>query len=339
MPKSPSTRSTGAGRLIKPGLGWSERFLGGSEAYERAYILQAMEDIQEVQRRNKQASGAKRFARAFHAKTLAGTTNASFHVMDDIPTWLQVGWLRPGNIRSARVRFSNASGMIRSDKKKDLRGIAVDVDTEYGAHHFLATNGIVSHARDVLQFIEFAKAMSGSKALILPRLIANVGLFEAVRMFRTVIGQASKPIESLATETYFSRSPFAFGDYALKFQFVPNDNRPLARKEDSDEFLSEDLIGQLLLGSVVFDFQVQLFDSEATTPIEDGSVQWSTTPFTIGRLILPPQNLLGDSNWKSIVEAIEYNPWTVPEGFRPLGSLNRGRRCVYPSSADFRLGR
>ena len=323
--------------ILRPGLGWQERYLGGSEAAEAAFIEEAMLDIQEVQRRNRKKAGVDAFARAFHAKILAGITNAEFHVQSGIDRDLATGYLVPGASYETGVRFSNASGVIQPDTKNDLRGIALDIATKFGAQHYLATNGKASHARDAKQFIAFALAMSGSKFLILPRLIHNVGLFETVRMFRTVIGQVKRPITSLTTESYFSRSGYAFGDLAARWQISPNSSAS-ANVARGDHWLTEDLAVRLALADVIFDFQVQYFESEETTPIEDGSVEWHTPLTTIAKVYIPKQDLLGDEGRAALelIEKREFNPWTTTVGFRPLGSLNRARRLVYKASQALR---
>lgn len=324
----------------RPGLGWEERFIGGSPEAEADFISRAMDDIHVVQRRNKKAGGAKSEARAFHAKIHAGIDNAEFVVMDDVPYELQGGILVPGNRYPTDVRLSNASGKIQPDTKGDLRGLAARVHTHLGPQDFLGTNGAGSHARNAVQFIEFAKAMSGSKALIVPRLLWNIGLGETIRMFKTLGSQTKRPCTSLCTESYFSRSPFAFGDFAMKFQFTPNRSADV-KLAPSDGFLRDDLVERVKLAPVVFDYQLQYFLNEKDTPIEDGSVIWSSDLFTVAQLVIPQQDLLSAIALTAhqAVEDLEYSPWTTTKGIRPLGSLNRARRSVYPASVSLRKGR
>lgn len=322
------------------GTGWQERFLDGSAEAEARFIQKAMDEIRVVQANNKQASSAAEFKRAFHAKIQAGIENAQFRVLDSIPSELAVGFLKPGKSYRCALRFSNAAGSVKSDRSKDLRGLALRINTPSGeAHDLLATNGSASHARDARQFIAFARASSGSKLLLLPRLIWRVGFLETLRMFRTVISQVSRRITSLSTETYFSRSAYAFGDCAVRFQFAPAGSVPVA-VADRDDYLRVDLVERLKRGPLVFNFQVQLFADESKTPIEDGSREWTTPLVTIAQLVIPQQDLDSKEAAESqrTVEDFEFNPWNVSEGFRPLGSLNRARRLVYKASVCRRKG-
>lgn len=333
-------------RIVLPnpraGLGWVERFLGGSAASEAEFIEQAVQDIHVVQKRNKKKGGAKGYDRAFHAKIHAGLVNCELVVADNIPVELEGGFLRAGARYPARVRLSNASGTIQPDTGKDLRGLAAEVDTADGVQHFLGTNGSASHARNARQFIEFAKAMSGSKLLILPRLIWNIGIRETVRMFKTVIGQTKRKVESLATESYFSRSAYAFGPRAVRFQFTPAAGAHAAKGIDRTrpDFLREDIVELLKHGTVVFDLQVQLFTDEEHTPIEDGSVEWDSPLITIAQLVLHQQDLSTGlaQEAQDTVQSIEFNPWKTTAQVRPLGSLNRARKPVYWASVALRKG-
>lgn len=332
-------RSKPSTTAAQPGLGWSEIYIGGSTPSEEEFIVQAMRDINEVQKRNKASGHSQSYGRAFHAKIQAGIANASFVVSENLPAQLRVGFLQPGKSYRAAVRLSSASGVVKPDTAKDLRGLAMRVycDGDKGID-FLGTNGSASHARDARQFIDFAKAGSGSKFLMLPRLLWHVGFFETVRMMKTVIRQTARKVKSLSTETYFSRSPYAFGDYAVKFQLTPSSSAD-ANFEPSDSYLRDDIVERLKKGPVVFDFQVQYFLDEGSTPIEDGSVEWSSSPLiTIAQLVIPQQDLstAQAAADQKAVESLEFNPWNTTAGFRPLGSLNRARRLVYQASVALR---
>lgn len=323
----------------EPGLGWHEQYIDGTQAAEAEFVQQAMQDIHTIQSRNKESAQATTHMRAFHAKIQGGIENAEFRILDSIPDELRVSFLQPGKSYKTSVRFSNASGKVQADTAKDLRGIALRVTTASGEQDFLATNGSASHARDARQFIEFAKATAGSRLLLLPRLFWNIGFFETSRMFKTVIQQVRRKVSSLCSETYFSRSPFAFGKYALKFQITPKASADLSLQA-SDSYLRDDLIERLKRGPVVFDFQVQLFLNEKDTPIEDGSCKWTSPLVTIAQLVIPQQDLTSPeaASAQQAIEQFEFNPWNCADGIRPLGSLNRARRLVYKASVELRKG-
>ncbi len=328
---------------LSTGLGWSETFEGGSQNAEDDMIAQWMNDIQKVQRENATAARSSGAQRAFHARSRLAVTNAEFRVSTNIPEFLRLGFLQPGQTYPTTVRLSNASGVPQSDTKRDLRGAALEVKLNDGSKQdFLLTNAAASHVRDAKQFIQFALAAAGGKLLLIPRLIGSVGFFEAIRILKTVIRQSSRPVASLATETFWSRAPFAFGPYALKFALSPAQSHEVVVVKGPN-YLHEDLVERLKLGPIVYDFKVQLYVNDQLTPIEDGTVEWleANSPFmTIGQLYIPAQDLTSSDALKTeqMVNNQAFNPWCTITSIRPLGSMNRARKLVYLASSTYRKG-
>jgi catalase len=329
--------------MSDPAQGWREEYLRGSEVAEAELIRKFVVEINEVQANYKARGQFPTAERAFHAKAHAGISNATFCVTRELPEQFTIGFLQPGKDYEAIVRFSNASGVPQPDTKKDLRGVAIRVLTDGGeAHDFLMTNAAASHARDAVQFMAFAQAGAGSKIALVPRLIWKIGLLEAIRMFVTVMRQVSRPVLSLATERFWSRSPYALGRYAVKFSLVPTQSSHQACTGD-DNYLRNELATRLKKESVIYDFKIQKWSEERKTPIEDATVEWKEVDSkleTIAHLRIPSQDLTTVEAMaaEDFVNRLEFNPWNTTTVFRPLGSLNRARRLVYKSSVAFRKG-
>jgi hypothetical protein len=280
----------------------------------------------------------------------------------------------------AYVRFSNASSIRRPDSARDLRGVAIRViDDADKQSDFLATNAAASHARDARQFMIVAAALvrRGRPAFLwrlsawrmlaaVVRIAKRCGTRETLRILRTTRMQTSRPVASLATERYWSRAPFAFGAVAVKFRLSPSGSPespvPLrgaspksvsgdSRREAAEagyplgagaatRDLRSELKSRLKEGGVQFDFQVQRYVDEVSTPIEDATVEWAEdiSPFvTIARLIIPAQEL--DDAAEREIDRFAFNPWnTGSDDLRPLGSMNRARKLVYSASARLRQG-
>ncbi len=154
----------------------------------------------------------------------------------------------------------------------------------------------------------------------------------------------SRKIDSLATDQFWSRAPYRFGPYAVKFTLQPSGSAPGSSAALGESYLKEDFIERLLRGPITFDFKVQRYVNEVKTPIEDGTVEWkeSDAPFeAIAQLVIPQQDLRTASARETeiLVDNLDFNPWNTTEEFRPLGNLNRARRTVYQASADYRSGR
>ena len=332
------------------GQGWKESFLGGNPEAEAIIFQKYAEDIQLVQAQNLKQSGGQAVRRALHAKIQAGITNAKFTIDSNLPDHLQHGIFQPGQTYDAHVRLSNASGQVKADTENDLRGLAIRVfsqgkDDKQEINDLLMTNAPVSHARDVRQFMEFAKAASKPPMLLLPlRLIFSVGPFETIRMLANVIGYSRRKVGSLATETYWSRGPFQLGSAALQFHAKPSSGTSEVEPGEEENYLRQELVERLKQGDVTFDIMAQLFVSEKKTPIEDGAKLWKESdspPLRIAQLIIPQQDLAEnqDQDDEASIEQTGFNPWNGAATFRPLGQLNRGRNPVYAASEDYRLKR
>ena len=321
---------------------WREKYLGGDEHAEGELIDTWSREIQEIQYKIRAQDHAASLRRGFHAKQHAGVDNAEFVVLDHVPDHLQVGPFQPGARYPAIVRLSNASGATQADQKGDLRGLAARVhvgpDTDVD---LLATNGAVSFARDPGQFMAFAKATTGSRLMMLPSLLGSVGLSETVRMLRIAVGDTRRTVMSLATEQYWSRGAYRFGDFAIRFTLVPMaDSAPEPAKDDPD-YLRHEIVARLRVEPVSWNFMVQLFRDEETTPIEDAATRWGTELVNIARLTIPQQDLTqsGQAAVGDAVDSMEFNPWNTTEELRPLGSINRARLRVYEASQDTRRPR
>src|ERR1044071_4384704 len=101
------------------------RFLEGSEEKEKELLARMAQEVRQVVESLKDENNGVR-RRAQHEKMLAGIRNAEFRVSPGIPEDLRAGFLKPGAVYPAIVRFSNAGGFIReNDSEADLRGAAI----------------------------------------------------------------------------------------------------------------------------------------------------------------------------------------------------------------------
>lgn len=324
---------------------WQEVYRGGSAEAERLHFEKLAADILQVQARVKKKSGAANIDRAFHAKAIVATARAEFRFVEALPPEFQVGFAAAGAAYPVTVRISNASGAHQPDRERDLRGLAMRVKvSDQEIHDLLMTNFPVPHARDARQFVAFALAMSGSRLLILPRLIASVGPFETIRMLRNVLKGAKRPVQSIALESYWSRGAILWGEAGpVRFFLRPAAGAQAAPAPVSGDanYLRAEVGRRLLEGDVVFDFCVQRFVDEKTTPIENAAQEWRETdsaPICLAQLILPQQDIFTAEAAETAraIEAMAYNPWHTTDEFRPLGNLNRARKAVYQASAAHR---
>ncbi|MEV6591103.1 peroxidase family protein [Streptomyces acidicola] len=329
-----------------------ERYEGGSPEAERLVFERLARELMDVQVRNRRAGGGG-IARAFHAKAPVGVENARLRFHDDLPAELRVGFAQPGAEYAATVRLSNASGIRQGDGSPDLRGAAVRVRGPEGeSHDLLATSHPVSHARNAREFVAFAKAMAGArnplqKAFgLFVKLPLAVGLGTANRMRKNVQAATRRTVDSLATETYWSRGAILWGDAGpVRYLLRPAVGSPPAATTDrkDPQFLQGEFTRRLAKTDVVFDLCVQRYVDERHTPVEDASVEWQDTvapALPIARLTLPRQDLSSAEARAAAqrIEELAFNPWYTTNEFRPLGNINRARKAAYRASSAHRLG-
>ncbi len=312
--------------------------MGGTEAAELLEV-QALARLVKTQVGEIKNDTGREGLRPQHAKHLAVTRAAQFVVAQGLPHDLQVGFLIPGASYVCSVRFSNAGAMILADSEKDLRGCALKVTVADGKmHDFLMTNAEIHHAKTAVE------AMWASYGLYRPgklkklrgiiALALKFGPATALRIVGTLSVQVKRPIESLATESYWSRSPYRFGSVVGKFRLAP-DRQPSPVAANCND-LTEELCQKITQAPISFGFEIQRYADEATTPLEDSTQAWSTAFERVATLTIPQGANLREFE---AVEALVFNPWTVSgEDFEPLGNMNRARRQVYAASAAARRG-
>jgi hypothetical protein len=324
---------------MEPSVDWKEII----PADEEARLEEAAQKLVEMQRA-RAVGGVTR--RALHAKAHAGV-EAELTVLPDLPAHAQVGLFSAPATYRAYVRYSNGGGLVLADGKPDARGMAVKVVGVGGkkiipsmqdakTQDFLAITVATQPLRDAYEFLWLVRAAAGSQLTFLPKAIARFGVGRGLRLVRTLL-RTSGPIPSLATRTFYSSLPIQFGKHAVKFAFAPQATTEPARGKTRD-YLGEELAARLAAGPLVYDFRVQFFADEKTTPIEDASGEWTTPFLTIGRLTIPKQDMASARSKRvaELVEKMSFDPWHAQEDLRPLGNMMRARNHAYRMSTKER---
>jgi catalase len=244
------------------------------------------------------------------------------------------------------VRFSNGSSRVQSDKEPDVRGFAIKlVGVEgqkliTGLEHeqtqdFLFINEPAIPFRNPEEFMAFVRAAQGGPALLLPKLLAGVGLGRGFSILKRAL--SSPKVESYATHAFHTAAPIAFGGTAAKLGLFPISSPPFPATK-GDDALREDLVARLRNSSLSWALRAQLFSDDTSTPIEDASVVWSGPWRELGTLTLPKQDpdSTRGQEISALVETLSFDPWHSVEAHRPLGAIMRARSVAYRHSV---LGR
>jgi hypothetical protein len=298
--------------------------------------------LRSLQRQNSAGGHA---SRALHAK--GHGYRVELQVQGDIPEHCKVALFSEKRTYAGYVRFSNGSGKRQSDRKGDVRGLAVKVLGVGGrkiipgledarTQDFLLIQSPSTPFRGPEEFVSFVRAAAGNPLLLLPKLFGIFGVGRTLRLVKR-LAESTKPPASLATQPFYSALPIRFGAHAVRYSLSPRDAAPATAPLTSPDGLREELEARLRSAPVTYDFRVQFFVDESATPIEDASVDWpeSVAPsVTLAQLVLPKQDASSEEGKRvaAVVESMSFDPWHASEELRPLGAMMRARNVAYRES-------
>jgi hypothetical protein len=278
--------------------------------------------------------------RRFNQGRAAGCVTAEFTVLDNLSPDLRVGLFARSKTYPAWIRFANASSA--SDRERDVRGMAiqlsgveVEANLTPGAmtQDFVLNSHPVMVAPDTKQFFELLQAMEAG------------GLRQAAYFLAhpraALIGLAARQHPSSHLDIpYWSTTPYLFGpDRAVKYIVRPCSTHTSVKPSTlTDTYLRDALRAHLATHEACFDFLVQFQRDPGRMPIEDATVEWKEedSPYQMVANIRIPSQAIDDAARATQCEAVGFNPWHCLPDHRPLGSMNRARREIYPTMARFR---
>ena len=317
-----------------PATNWQERIDPGEAARFEQYAKQ----LRDLQRRH--ARGGEP-ARALHAKGQLGLS-ASFAVLPDLPEHARVGPFAAPRAYRCYLRFSNGSGLRQHDAKADVRGVALKLVGVEGrklipgmedakTQDFLLIRSFSVPFRGADEFVPFVLA-AASPLTALPKLVARFGLRRTFQVLKA-LSALGEPMPSLAETAYCTVLPIQLGKCAVRCALRPLAPRgkPLPKSPD---MLADELLARLRKAPVEYDFQLQFYEDDARTPIEDPTKDWDAPWLTVARLTLPAQEPSAELQAK--IEKMSFDPWHALVELRPLGNMMRARNPAYRESTQER---
>jgi catalase len=299
-----------------------------------------------------------RYLRDAHAKA-HGCVQAEVSVAADLAPALRQGvFSEAGKTWQAWVRLSNGNAYPQFDNMKDARGMAIKLLDVPGAQLLSSQQGrgeqdfvMFNHANffvsDVAEYQQNVAAQADGKKItaFLPGWDPRQWQLRHLSIALATLSEA--PPSPLLT-TYFSVSPYRFGNLNAKFRVTPEAGScaaytPPTQNRDLPNFLRTALYQQLSSDRqpACFALQIQLQDATRYMPIEDTSVQWkeSDAPFqTVAHIRVPAQDF--DTPEQNLMcDNLSFNPWHGIEAHRPIGGINRLRKAVYEAVSAYRLER
>jgi hypothetical protein len=235
-------------------------------------------------------------------------------------------------------------------KVLNVPGERFDTAKSGNSQDFLMVNGPVFSAPDPQGFLKSVKMLAATtNASETGKKIISAVLRTAENALEAVGGESGmlkalggEPQHHPLGETYFSQTPYLYGQYMAKLSLAPVAPELLAL--DGASIKTEDDAQRHAIGSHFasqggeWELRVQLNVDVEKMPIEDASVEWpeELSPFiAVARVRLAPQTSW-DASLEKLEDEIAYDQWNCLVEHRPLGSVNRARRQVMATSREFR---
>ncbi len=327
-------------------------------ADEPADIERAIAALRQVLQQARDKSGEYR--RDVHVKS-HGCATGTFQVLSNLPAELKQGVFADERTFEAVVRFSNASSQPQADFIPDGRGLAVKLldvpgesllreQTGTSTQDFVMVNHPVFFARNVKDFLRVEQtlaATSENKLAALKEAFTGGDWNPLNWHWREVITAAQiaghLPAHP-AGNTYFSMSPIRYGAHVAKVRARPAGELPhsllemvhkLGQHADAFRLLLEETLRSQ---QILFEFQVQLWTSAESMPIEDVTIEWpeAESPYRTVALLLLPRQEIATEEQRTVCNRLSFNVWHALADHRPLGGINRLRREAYLVSAAWR---
>ncbi|WP_328765794.1 catalase family protein [Devosia aurantiaca] len=178
-------------------------------------------------------------------------------------------------------------------------------------------------------------------------------MLRGVNKVLTAVGVESPKVQTLGGapnvhplgESYFSVTPFRYGDYIAKFSVVPvSDDLTSLTGQEINASKDEDAIRHTVRSDMAeakgrWEFRVQLCRDLEEQPVEDPTVEWDEdiSPYvTVATLEASPQDSWDPGKVQAVDEEMRFSIWTGLAAHQPLGNINRARNEPYKHSSDFR---
>ena len=303
--------------------------------------------------------------RGVHAKS-HGILRGELHVVPNLPPALAQGIFARCRSYPLIMRLSTVPGDILDDAVSTPRGVAIKVIGVEGerlpssendvTQDFVLVNGPAFGAPTAHKFQQNLKLVAATtdKAPGLKKVLSAV--FRGAEKVSEALGHESATLKSLGGhpethplgDTYYSQTPYLYGDSMVKFALAPVSRTLVGLRNAPVDLrgrpngLRDAVQTHFSSQGGDWELRVQFCTDLKTMPIEDASKVWpeDVSPFiTVGRIRVDPQTAWSEERSKAVNDRMSFNPWHGLAAHRPLGSVNRVRKVVYETAARFRAER
>ncbi len=299
--------------------------------------------------------------RSVHAKS-HGVLRGEMIIADGLPPELAQGLFATPGRHPVYLRLSTNAGDILPDDISLPRGLALkvlDVDgerlrgAEGATQDFVMVNGPVFQAQNAGKFLGNLKLLAkttdrleGTKETLSAVLRGVSTALGAVGIQSTTINAlGGAPNVDPLGETYYSVTPFRYGNAIAKFSIAPiapaltNLTGQIIDASDRPNAIRETVQQEMQAIDASWEFRVQLCRDLDKQPVEDPTVLWDEADAPFQRVAVI--HVTSQDSWspelvQRVDEAMRFSVWTGLAAHHPLGNINRARRDTYSHSADYR---
>ena len=302
------------------------------------------EMVNEMQEQMQRLYSDKLMPRQVHTK-MHGCVKGRFTVEPNLPNDLKVGVFNSQKSYHCYVRFSNSQTIPQSDKKKDIRGIAIKLlgvpgekvlsnKRDSDVQDFLLMSSETFFSKNIEEFRHTLKSSTAkSKGELLMYFLSPKHWKLFGRLLKSFV-KCDNPLSI----PYWSTQPYRFGkEYkAVKYFLKPcPDNIIINENLVEDDYLRINLSQTLNSHSAKFDFYIQFQTDAEKMPIEDPTIPWDSEFIKLATLEIPSQQFDSKEQMR-YGQNLSFNSWHSLTEHRPLGSFNRARKRAYEAMTEFR---
>jgi hypothetical protein len=299
--------------------------------------------------------------RSVHAKS-HGILEGELVVDEGLPPELAQGLFATPGTHKVFLRLSTNAGDILPDAISLPRGLAIKVldvpgdrlpGAEGTVQDFVLVNGTVFQAKTADKFLGNLKMLAATTDRIEGTKKVASAVLRGVTSALGAVGIESPALNSLGGapnveplgETYYSTTPFRYGDHVAKFSVAPVAPALTALTGETiavdgrDNAIREEVQKEMAGLDAEWEFRVQLCRDLERQPVEDPTVEWNEeeAPFQrVATIRAKRQDSWDEARVQAVNEEMRFSVWTGIADHQPLGNINRARREPYRHSADFR---
>ncbi len=299
--------------------------------------------------------------RSVHAKG-HGILVGEMIVDDGLAPELAQGLFATAGKHQVYMRLSTNAGDILPDDISLPRGLALKVldvsgerlpDADGTTQDFVMVNGPVFQAPTADKFLGNLKLLARTTDRLEGTKQTLSALLRSVNSALGAVGIESAAVNSLGGapnvdplgETYYSTTPFRYGEHIAKFSIAPvspsltEHTGQIIDATDRPNAIRETVQQEMRAIDGVWEFRVQLCRDLDKQPVEDPTVKWDEqdAPFQrVATIHVRPQDSWSREIVQAVDEEMRFSVWTGIAAHQPLGNINRARRAPYRHSADYR---